>query len=94
MPICLEALMFFCSYVLRVSGRFHNLQTKKRHYILTSVLFCAITLHLSRAKWKKHVFHFVLHSVCTNFSFVKLGCGSELKMKVLKLSFCTSLTLH
>ena len=24
----------------------------------------------------------------------KLGCGSELKTKVLRLSFCTSLTLH
>ena len=42
---------------------------------------------------KNFVFHFVFHSVCTNFD--KLGCASEIKMKnfvfhFVFLSACTN----
>ena len=40
--VTFAALLFLCSYVLRVSGKSHNLQTMKHHNLLTSSLFCAI----------------------------------------------------
>ena len=43
---------------------------------------------------EKNLFRFVLRSVCTNFSNGKLGGGSEEKMKVICVSFCSSLALH